>query len=118
MNNHAQSALEYLMTYGWALIVIAVIVGLIVVVLTSVTQGGVTCATNTTNDKNAFLKPFQCFLERSRLYLRSKKRILLPGLNLDRSISRQSLRKTYQCLEKVFCWLKLTEVLIQNQTLL
>ena len=49
MNNHAQSALEYLMTYGWALIVIAVIVGLIVVVLTSVTQGGVTCATNTTN---------------------------------------------------------------------
>ena len=37
------------MTYGWALIVIAVIVGLIVVVLTSVTQGGVTCATNTTN---------------------------------------------------------------------
>jgi len=49
MNSRAQSALEYLMTYGWALIVIAVIVGLIVVVLTSVTQGGVTCATNTTN---------------------------------------------------------------------
>jgi len=49
MNSRAQSALEYLMTYGWALTVIALVVGLIVVILTSVTTGGVTCATNSTN---------------------------------------------------------------------
>ncbi len=33
MNNKAQSGLEYLMTYGWAIIAIAVIVGIIMVLL-------------------------------------------------------------------------------------
>ena len=37
MDNKGQSALEYLMTYGWALVVIAIIVGILVVLLGSST---------------------------------------------------------------------------------
>ena len=40
--SRAQSALEYLMTYGWALIVIAVVIGVLLFV-TSGSTGGVTC---------------------------------------------------------------------------
>jgi len=42
MNQKGQSALEYLMTYGWALIVIAVVIGVLLFV-TSSSTGGVTC---------------------------------------------------------------------------
>jgi len=48
MNSKAQSALEYLMTYGWALIVIAIVVGLLVYILSSTTTGGVMCSTTST----------------------------------------------------------------------
>lgn len=53
MNIKGQSALEYLMTYGWALIVVAVIIGILWYV-TSGTTGGIVCQTN----KNTFtVKP-------------------------------------------------------------
>jgi len=42
MNSRGQSALEYLMTYGWALIVIAVVIGVLIFV-TGGSTGGVTC---------------------------------------------------------------------------
>jgi len=42
MDQKAQSALEYLMTYGWALIVIAIVIGVLIFVTSSAT-GGVTC---------------------------------------------------------------------------
>ncbi len=42
MNMRGQSALEYLMTYGWALIVIAIVIGVLIFV-TSGSTGGVTC---------------------------------------------------------------------------
>ena len=42
MNSKGQSALEYLMTYGWALIVIAIVIGVLIFV-TSSSTGGVTC---------------------------------------------------------------------------
>jgi len=42
MDHKAQSALEYLMTYGWALIVIAIVIGVLIFVTSSAT-GGVTC---------------------------------------------------------------------------
>jgi uncharacterized protein (UPF0333 family) len=42
MDNKGQSALEYLMTYGWALIVIAIVIGVLIFV-TSSTSGGVIC---------------------------------------------------------------------------
>ncbi len=42
MNKKGQSAIEYLMTYGWALIVIAIVVGILVFVLSN-TSGGATC---------------------------------------------------------------------------
>lgn len=42
MNKKGQSALEYLMTYGWALIVVAIVVGILLYV-TSATGGGVSC---------------------------------------------------------------------------
>jgi len=35
MNNRGQAALEYLMTYGWALIVIAIVVGVLVFIVSS-----------------------------------------------------------------------------------
>ncbi len=39
MNNRGQAALEYLMTYGWALIVIAIVVGVLVFIVSSPTAG-------------------------------------------------------------------------------
>lgn len=45
-DNKAQSALEYLMTYGWALIVIAIVIGVLIFV-TSGATGGVACQSQT-----------------------------------------------------------------------
>ncbi len=42
MNSKGQSALEYLMTYGWALIVIAIVIAILIVV-TQGSAGGVVC---------------------------------------------------------------------------
>lgn len=42
MNKKGQSALEYLMTYGWALIVIAIVIGILIYV-TSTSTGGTVC---------------------------------------------------------------------------
>ena len=39
MNNRGQAALEYLMTYGWALIVIAIVVGVLIFIVSSPTAG-------------------------------------------------------------------------------
>ena len=47
MENKGQSALEYLMTYGWALIVIAIVIGVLIYV-TGSTTGGVTCQSTST----------------------------------------------------------------------
>jgi len=47
MDRKAQSALEYLMTYGWALIVIAIVIGVLIFV-TSGATGGVTCQSSST----------------------------------------------------------------------
>ncbi|MEI7961247.1 MAG: hypothetical protein WCI04_02830 [archaeon] len=46
-DNKGQSALEYLMTYGWALIVIAIVIGVLIFV-TSGATGGVTCQSSST----------------------------------------------------------------------
>lgn len=43
MDNKGQAALEYLMTYGWALIVIAIVVGVLVFIVTTPTDV-VTCS--------------------------------------------------------------------------
>jgi len=48
MNNRGQAAMEYLMTYGWALIVIAVVIGVLWYVTSGVT-GGVTCTSKSNN---------------------------------------------------------------------
>jgi len=48
MNNRAQAAMEYLMTYGWALIVIAVVIGVLWYVTSGVT-GGVNCTSKSNN---------------------------------------------------------------------
>ena len=40
-DNKAQSALEYLMTYGWALIVIAIVIGVLIFVTSGATGGAV-----------------------------------------------------------------------------
>lgn len=42
MNTKGQAALEYLMTYGWALVIIVVVAGLLFFLMSSPT-GGVTC---------------------------------------------------------------------------
>ena len=47
MDYRGQSALEYLMTYGWALIVIAIVIGVLIFVTGSST-GGVTCQSQST----------------------------------------------------------------------
>ena len=47
MDKRGQSALEYLMTYGWALIVIAIVIGVLIYV-TSSSTGGVTCQSQST----------------------------------------------------------------------
>ena len=46
-DNKAQSALEYLMTYGWALIVNAIVIGVLIFV-TSGATGGVKCQSQST----------------------------------------------------------------------
>jgi uncharacterized protein (UPF0333 family) len=46
-DKRGQSALEYLMTYGWALIVIAIVIGVLIFVTGSAT-GGVTCQSQST----------------------------------------------------------------------
>ena len=46
-DNRGQSALEYLMTYGWALIVIAIVIGVLIFV-TSGATGGITCQSQST----------------------------------------------------------------------
>jgi len=51
MNNRAQAAMEYLMTYGWALIVIAVVIGVLWYVTSGVT-GGVNCTSKSTAGAN------------------------------------------------------------------
>ncbi len=48
MDKRGQSALEYLMTYGWALIVIAIVIGVLIFV-TSSTAGGVICQSGSPN---------------------------------------------------------------------
>ena len=48
MNNKGQSALEYLMTYGWALIVIAIVVGVLIVISSS-SNSGVICQSGSTD---------------------------------------------------------------------
>ena len=47
MDMKGQSALEYLMTYGWALIVIAIVIGVLIFV-TSGATGGVVCQSSST----------------------------------------------------------------------
>ena len=42
MNKRGQAALEYLMTYGWALIVIAIVVGVLVFIVSS-PAGNIVC---------------------------------------------------------------------------
>ena len=48
MDKRGQSALEYLMTYGWALIVIAIVIGVLIFV-TSSTSGGIVCQSGSPN---------------------------------------------------------------------
>jgi len=48
MNNRGQAALEYLMTYGWALIVIAIVVGVLVFIVSS-PAGSVVCSSSDPN---------------------------------------------------------------------
>lgn len=45
MNSRGQAALEYLMTYGWALIVIAIVVGVLVFIVSS-PAGNIVCNSN------------------------------------------------------------------------
>ncbi|MDP2974463.1 MAG: hypothetical protein Q8N60_05410 [Candidatus Diapherotrites archaeon] len=45
MNNRGQAALEYLMTYGWALIVIAIVVGVLVFIVSN-PAGNVVCSSS------------------------------------------------------------------------
>ena len=45
MNRRGQAALEYLMTYGWALIVIAIVVGVLVFIVSS-PAGEVVCSSS------------------------------------------------------------------------
>jgi len=45
MNGRGQAALEYLMTYGWALIVIAIVVGVLVFIVSS-PAGNIVCNSN------------------------------------------------------------------------
>ena len=47
MERKGQSALEYLMTYGWALIVIAIVIGVLVFIM-STTTAGANCTSDNT----------------------------------------------------------------------
>jgi hypothetical protein len=56
MNKRGQAALEYLMTYGWALIVIAIVVGVLVFIVVSPTTE-IKC--NTSDPSKILVKAFQ-----------------------------------------------------------
>ena len=43
MNSKAQAGLEYLMTYGWALIMIATVIGVLVFLVGTPTETGFDC---------------------------------------------------------------------------
>ncbi|MBN1940623.1 MAG: hypothetical protein JW772_00410 [Candidatus Diapherotrites archaeon] len=45
MNNRGQAALEYLMTYGWALVIIVVVAGILFFIISS-PAGGVSCTSS------------------------------------------------------------------------
>jgi hypothetical protein len=45
MNSRGQAALEYLMTYGWALVIIVVVAGILFFIISS-PSGGVSCSSN------------------------------------------------------------------------
>ncbi|MFH1239808.1 MAG: hypothetical protein V1672_01200 [Candidatus Diapherotrites archaeon] len=47
MERKGQSALEYLMTYGWALIVIAIVIGVLVFIMSTTTAGSNCTSDNT-----------------------------------------------------------------------
>lgn len=47
MEKKGQSALEYLMTYGWALIVIAIVIGVLVFIMSTTTAGSNCTSDNT-----------------------------------------------------------------------
>lgn len=47
MERKGQSALEYLMTYGWALIVIAIVIGVLVFIMSTTTSGANCTSDNT-----------------------------------------------------------------------
>jgi len=51
MDKRGQAALEYLMTYGWALIVIAIVVGVLVFIVSS-PAGDVVCSSSDPNKIN------------------------------------------------------------------
>ena len=65
MERKGQSALEYLMTYGWALIVIAIVIGVLVFIMSTTTSASTCTSDNTqityvdhivnTSDSNATL---------------------------------------------------------------
>ena len=47
MERKGQSALEYLMTYGWALMVIAIVIGVLVFIMSTTTSGSNCTSDNT-----------------------------------------------------------------------
>lgn len=51
MNSRAQAGLEYLMTYGWALILVATVIGVLVFVVGNPTNSGIRC---TIDDPTSF----------------------------------------------------------------
>ena len=51
MNSRGQAALEYLMTYGWALIVIAIVVGVLVFIVATPTNT-IQCTSNAPSKMN------------------------------------------------------------------
>jgi len=55
MNRKGQAALEYLMTYGWALIVIAIVVGVLIFII-STPVAGVVC--NSSDPTKMILKQY------------------------------------------------------------
>ena len=57
MNSRGQAALEYLMTYGWALIVIAIVVGVLVFIVATPTNT-LQCASNAPGKVNVVSNNF------------------------------------------------------------
>jgi len=58
MNSRGQAALEYLMTYGWALIVIAIVVGVLVFIVATPT-GGINCTSSSPGKINVVSNNFR-----------------------------------------------------------